>query len=72
MEKLLDTLIFHSRLLFELYSSSLFEMSDEGVVASVEPLQVGDYGVEVYVNDTFSNVLMSPSVTQRLVISGRR
>ncbi len=35
----------------------LFEMSDEGVVASVEPLQVGDYGVEVYVNDTFGNVL---------------
>ncbi len=32
-------------------------MSDEGVVASVEPLQVGDYGVEVSVNDTFGNVL---------------
>ena len=35
----------------------LFEMSDENVVASVEPLQVGDYGVEVSVNDSFGNVL---------------
>ncbi len=35
----------------------LFEMSEEGIVASVEPLQVGDYGVEVYVNDIFGNVL---------------
>ncbi len=35
----------------------LFEMSDENVVTSVEPLQVGDYGVEVSVNDTSGNVL---------------
>jgi hypothetical protein len=34
-----------------------FSVDDEGVVTNTVRLQVGDYGVEVYVNDTFGNVL---------------
>ncbi len=34
-----------------------FEVDDEGVISSVAPLPDGNYSVEVYVNDTFGNVL---------------
>ncbi len=37
--------------------STHFAIDQEGTLTSVSPLAVGDYNVEVFVNDTFGNVL---------------
>ncbi|MHA1389302.1 MAG: hypothetical protein ACTSWA_07930 [Candidatus Thorarchaeota archaeon] len=37
--------------------STHFSIDQEGNLTSIEPLPLGTYGIEVYVNDTFGNVL---------------